>query len=81
MIHDEYAKFKCFPGTKISHLDHYLEPTLSEDKPDFVLIHVGINNLLSSNKNSIEQIVDYIIKIGKKCIQHGLEKVFIFWIH
>ena len=77
MIHDGYAKFKCFPGAKISHLDHYSEPTLTEDKPDLVLLHVGINNILSSDKNSNDQIADDIIKIGKKCIHHGVEKVFI----
>ena len=58
MIHDGYAKFKWFPGAKISHLDHYSEPTLTEDKPDY-------------DKNSNDQIADDIIKIGKSVFSMG----------
>ena len=44
-----------------------------------MVIHVGINNLLSQNLNetSDEQLVNEIIDIGRKCIDHGTEKVFI----
>ena len=75
-----YAKLKCFPGSTIQNLNYYSNPTLIEEKPEVVVIHVGINNLLSQNLNETsdeEQLVNEIIDIGRKCIDHGTEKVFI----
>ena len=74
-----YAKLKCFPGATIQNLNYYSNPTLIEEKPEVVVIHVGINNLLSQNlsETSDEQLVNEIIDIGRKCIDHGTEKVFI----
>ena len=45
-----------FPGVNSVHMNHHIIPTLLEDKPDVVIVHVGINDVL----NSFDQ--DKIIK-------------------
>ena len=77
-IHNGYAKFKVFPGATISNLNYYAKPTLDEEKPDVVTIHVGINNLLNESPNqSTDKIVDDIINMGRECMLYGVEKVMI----
>ena len=44
--HNEIYK-NCFPGVNANHLNHYIIPTLSEDKPDTVIIHVGVNDIMN----------------------------------
>ena len=42
-----YARIKSFPGTTITQLNNYYSiPTLKEEKPEIVILHVGINDLL-----------------------------------
>ena len=36
---------KSFPGATAKHLKHYALPTLHEDKPDAVIVHVGCKDL------------------------------------
>ncbi|XP_057292682.1 uncharacterized protein LOC130648647 [Hydractinia symbiolongicarpus] len=65
------VRFKIFPGASVENLNYYVQPTLEQEKPDIVVIHVGINNLLSSHLNaaSDNKIAEQILDIGKKCVQ------------
>ena len=36
---------RSFSGATAKHLRHYVEPTLEEERPDYVIIHVGTNNI------------------------------------
>ena len=36
--------FRSFSGANSKQLDYYIVPNLEDDKPDFVLLHVGTNN-------------------------------------
>ena len=45
------ADLKAFPGATASRLHHYILPTLEEDKPDVVIIHVGFNDLSPKDGN------------------------------
>ena len=73
------AHFKPFPGSTIKQLHHYVIPTLNDEKPDAVVIHVGINDLLSRNRNVIpeDKIASEITEIGNRCREKGTETVFI----
>ena len=74
------ARIKSFPGTTIQQLNNYYSiPTLKEEKPEIVILHVGINDLLSSRDNITpeEEIATEIMKIGITCKNHGVETVFI----
>ena len=78
-LENSNARFKIFPGASIGNLNYYINPTLEQEKPEVVVIHVGINDLLSENlSNASDQVIaDQIIEIGKKCTHYGVEKVFI----
>ena len=54
------AHIKSFPGSIFKQLHHYSLPTLDEN-PDVVIIHVGINDLISvyeNNKTPENEIAD-----------------------
>ena len=75
----EWHISKVFLALQLNQLHHYSLPTLDEN-PDVVIIHVGINDLISvyeNNKTPENEIADEIIKIGKKCADKGVETVFI----
>ena len=78
-VHNGYVKLKSFPGATIRNLNHYAMSTLEEDKPDIVIVHVGINNLLNPMlaNESDENIAEEIINIGKNCQSNSVEKVMI----
>ena len=64
-----------FPGTAINQLKNYYSiPTLKEEKPEIVILHVGINDLLSNRDNNTpeDKIAEEIIKIGRKCKDRGV---------
>ena len=70
--------FNVFSGTKAERLDRYIIPTLEEDRPDVVLIHVGSNNVNPwDDLNEREIIANKIIKIGKRCREAGVKEVII----
>ena len=73
------SRFKIFPGASVENLDYYANPTLEQERPDIVVIHVGINNLLSDHLSEMsdEDIAKQILDIGKKCKRYGVKKVFI----
>ena len=79
--HLEYSNtpFKMFPGVCIENLSSYIKPTLEQENSEVVVLHVGINNILSENLSiaSNQVLSDQIIEIGKKGTQYGVEKVFI----
>ena len=53
------SQLKSFPGATARQLNHYIVPTLEEeDKPDVVIIHVGINDLLKKKGKQSEDEID-----------------------
>ena len=69
------AFFRSFSGANVKQLNHYLEPTLIDDKPDAILIHVGTNDIVA-NANP-KEIANNIINTGLKCRSYGVNNVFI----
>ena len=47
---------KSFPGAKASHLNHYALPTLRENKPDMIIIHVGYNDLCTPDEVGVNKV-------------------------
>lgn len=69
------AFFKTFSGANTKQLSHYIIPTLVDDKPDSIIIHVGTNDILNNANDS--ELANNIIKIAIICKQHGVNDVFI----
>ena len=45
---------------------NFIQPTLHEDKPDTVLIHIGSNNIIPSKQHNlnVKDVIERIIDIG-----------------
>ena len=75
------ASIVTFPGATTKRLLHYSLPTLKEENPEVVIIHVGCNNLTTKKGEvlsvSVNEVADDIIKIGTACYENGVSKVFI----
>ena len=67
---------KAFPGAKAKELNHYTIPLLQDNTYDGAIIHVGINDLLSSDK-STSNICKEITNIGLRCRNYNIGMIFI----
>ena len=58
-------------------MDHYILPTLHEDHPDVVLLHIGSKDMKNQTKDRIstEMLTGNIINIGKSCIDLDVKEV------
>ena len=63
------AYFKCFSRANTKQLDKYVVPTLTDESPDSVIIHIGSNDITKSNYDnvSVEDLAKKIVNIGVKC--------------
>jgi len=69
------AFFRPFDRVNVKRLSHYIIPTLVEDKPDAIVIHIGPNDI-STHADPLK-IANDIIKIGWQCRSFGVDEVFI----
>ena len=78
-LHEGKAHLNGFSGANTKRLDHLITPTLVEDRPDIVIIHIGSNDIKHNTVDQIEvkDIVKSIINIGKKCLSYGVKEVII----
>ena len=60
-------------------MNHYILPTLHEDQPDVVLLHIGSNCINNQAKDRLntEKLTGDIIISGKSCIDLGVKEVVI----
>ena len=69
------AYFCLFSGATSKQLDHYIIPSLVDDKPNAVIIYLGTNDILCNARH--EDIARNIIRIGSNCKSRGVNDVFI----
>ena len=50
--HNYKTKVRCFPGSTISDMYHYITPLLKKE-PDHILLHVGTNDSTSMTSDTI----------------------------
>ena len=57
---------KSFGGAKTEHMKHYVIPSLKEQKPDIIAIHVSGNNINYKNKSNVNvnELADNIVMIS-----------------
>ena len=60
-------------------MNHYILPTLHEDQPDVVLLHVDSKYINNQTKDRIntEKLTEDIINTGKSCIDLGVKELVI----
>ena len=63
-----------FSGANIKRLDHFITPTLVEDRPDIVINHIRFNDIAYTtiDQVSVKDIVNRIVNIRKKCLSYGV---------
>ena len=66
---------KSFLGANTTHPDHHMVPNLDEDKPDTVLAHVGINDVLKGANN--DNLIIWIARIGNPCKRYVVKSIVI----
>ena len=66
-----------FPGAPSHQLLHYVDPHLKDKSIDTVIIHIGINYLLTnSSRSGMDNLIDSIKKVTEKCLMFGVKSVF-----
>ena len=56
-------------------METYVRPILKGNTPDVLILHIGCNNI--SNKQRAEnEIVEWIVKIGRQCKESNVNDVF-----
>ena len=60
--------FKCFSGSNTKQLNYYANPTLVDEQPNTVIVHIGSNDITKFNysKVDVEDLAQRIINVGKK---------------
>ena len=73
------AYIKPFSGVTSKQLQYHILPTLTDENPDVVLIHVGTNDITKFNRESVDPnvVAQNIVNIADSCKSHGVNEVFI----
>ena len=66
-----------FPGASSHQLLHYVDAHLKDKSIETVIIHIGINYLLTnSNRSDMDNLIYNIKKVTEKCLMFGVQSVF-----
>ena len=70
---------KSFSGAKTEDMKHYIIPSLNEQNPDVIVIHVGGNDINHRNKESIneKELAKNIINVAMICRNSGVPDILI----
>ena len=71
--------FKCFSGSNTKQLNYYANPTLVDEQPNTVIVHIGSNDITKFNysKVDVEDLAQRIIDVGKNCKSYGVNNIAI----
>ena len=73
------VSFKCFSGANTKQLGYYVVPTLVDETPQTVIIHIGSNDITESKIKHInlDDLAQKAIDIGLRCRSYGLRNIAI----
>ena len=73
------AYFKCFSGSNAKQQNYNTNPTLVDEQPNTVIVHIGPNDITKFNysKVDVEDLAQRIIDVGKKCKSYGVNNIAI----
>ena len=69
--------FKCFSGTNRKHLDYRTVPTLADEIPKTVVIHIGSKDITETKikQMNLDDLAQKIIDIGLNCRSYGVRNI------
>ena len=75
-LYEGKAHLNGFREANIKRLDDFITPTLVEDRPDIVIIHIGSSDITHNTVDQInvKDMVNRIVNIGKKYFSPGVIK-------
>ena len=64
--------FTCFSGSNTKQLNYYANPTLVDEQPNTVIVHIGLNDINKFNYSKVDvgDLAQRITDIGKKNASH-----------
>ena len=73
------VSFKCFSGANTKQLDYYVVPTLVDEIPQTVVIHISSSDMTENKIKHInlDDLAQRIIDIGLKCRSDGVRNITI----
>ena len=73
------AYFSVFCGSTIKRIKHFAAPTLVQDKPDVIIIHVGCNDVTKQKRDTVNpnQLANDINNIAKLCAGYGVKDIIV----
>ena len=81
LIGDNTDHISCFSRADTKHIPHFILPTLHEDKPNVIVLHIGSNDLTSKDTTiDIYVIVERIIGIGKTYKDYEAKEVIVSFL-
>ena len=70
------TQFRPFIGATLKQMETYVKPTLNDDTPDALILHIRCNDI--GNKQLTEnEIAKWIVKIGRQYKENNVNDVFI----
>ena len=71
------ARFKYFPGATSKGLSHYIDRTLEDHSFEVVIIHIGVNDIISNRSSpNFDHVLKNIKNLVQKCRSYGIENFF-----
>ena len=70
-LHNKHKKVyvRSFSSAKVKSMKDYSKSCIKEDKPDYLILHVGTNDLPSENTS--ERIAKFIVDLAKGLVVDG----------
>ena len=74
-----FGYFKCFSGANTKQLNYYIVPTLVDETPQTIVIHIGSNDITKTNYKTmnVQDLAIRITDIGLKCKSYGVSRIAI----
>ena len=74
-----FVIFQCFRGANTKQLDYYVVPTLVDEKPESLILHIGSNDIAKTNYDNVnaEYFGQRIVNIAKKSRLFGVKIIAI----
>ena len=70
----QQVSVKSFPSAMIRSMKHYIQPTLEENQPDKILLHVGTNKTTQKEQLELQQNNTIHLKIFTKYLKTVIMK-------